>query len=297
MLSGVFADIRDKLFTALVAISNAAYDVADIALIGGIIVKPIWALYDVVNDLWWAFSKAAIKAETLEENIDDIWDHVDEILSYTAEHYLSIVVVPGETLWHSISRHVVEFLGIETKWNSDLWGLLWDKIKTAVHEEILPALPSADSILYLLYQWWELTFLEGDTWWSPVWRKITSLMGIVQEVGESWFEALTRVVNASILPALVDLIPSWDAIQSKLLEWFEIGIEVGESLHDALLRMISEGLPSPEEIWNTIIETLPEISGLVTWWHEFTEPVQAFFSDPWEWLTSKFTDWFLGSEV
>ena len=289
-LSAVFHAIAQWLIDHKQSIYSAAQDVEDWWGAGHVLAAPIWWLYDLLCQLQYAFVGAETAMIAVEDTVAGLIAAVNMLLIFDAEHYLGIWVHPGETLWHKIVREVLRYMNIEVEWDGDLWDSFWGAIEDAITENILPHLPSSESILYVLYGWWDVVWEPGDSWFEPIWRKINTLMGIVILTGETWWEALTRTINETILPQILSLIPSFDDIHTKLLEWFEIVVGEGESLHNALIRMVTEALPTWEQIWQSITDSTPEIAGLLSWWHDFTDPVQQFFSDP----LGSMLDWFAG---
>lgn len=160
--------------------------------------------------------------------------------------------------------------------------------------------------------------------WSAIWSLIKSYIPNWDKIG-SWFSSWTTIVS--------DTISSWwSATSTNVLSWISIAtqglaeLKVAwsnfwnitfpgwtsslDSLKSAwdsfwiinypkLLKIVDledwwqSRLLDIQSLVNTaIVNITPAVEG----WQELRNQVTEFFTNPWEWLEKKFTDWFLGAE-
>ena len=127
-----------------------------------------------------------------------------------------------------------------------------------------------------------------ETWWSSTKLVVLAWIDLAKE------EALTLI--SQVEAELANLRRSFDNIEAKL-----------PSI-DAVLAWWTSWAGNVISVINTWwTSTMGEVQDLInsaftdreSWWagwEDFRDKVAEFFSDPWEFLLERFTDWFLGPE-
>ncbi|MDD4986416.1 MAG: hypothetical protein PHQ43_11655 [Dehalococcoidales bacterium] len=138
--------------------------------------------------------------------------------------------------------------------------------------------------------------------WQNVinWLKaqIDSLAGVITWVA-NWSSNVANLVSTW-----------WTSMSDTVKSWISTAIQGLPDMLTAWSNFITETLPTlfdlqyAESWWKSKLVDLGELissafverEDLWNGWTDFRQRVSDFFSDPLEWIWSRFTDWFLGGE-
>ncbi len=137
-----------------------------------------------------------------------------------------------------------------------------------------------------------------DAWWN-VWDIVDSWWSTTSLTVQAWIDQAIYDVNTlgdQVVASLGDLRSSWEDFLT--LTWPSMVADLGGLRVDFVnfLVNILPGLATWTGVNDLVESTMrswfPFYDDLVIIWDDVAE----FFTDPWEWLLSRFTDWFLGPE-
>lgn len=158
----------------------------------------------------------------------------------------------------------------------DIWSFFWYWFNAA--ENAWAWVVNAPSnILNTISAWWSSASLTIQTWISIATEGLTAL-----RVAWSNFWTIT--------------FPQWTASLNSL--WVKVDTFFTETLPSLInWTAITEWWGSKLKDVNDLIDTkLKEAEPFWAGWQDWRDKVIDFFTDPFEWLLAKFTDWFLGKE-
>lgn len=136
----------------------------------------------------------------------------------------------------------------------------------AIISSLQGALSQLSTVWAWFSNWWGAVRSVIDTWWSGVFYQVQSWISVATQglagMLATWSDFVTNT-----LPTLFDISYAEDWYRSKLAG-------VGD--------LISSAFTERADLWRG--------------WTDFRQSVSDFFTDPIEWLWTRFTDWFLGKE-
>lgn len=171
-----------------------------------------------------------------------------------------------------------------------------------VIEDAISSILSEVDILALLRDWLDWAQWAWE-WIQDVWYYVTDIVSEWWQLEDNPIrlfidalgEALQAAINAVSL-ALSSLQAAWDDFKGRIPTIDEVIAWFGNwwaQILTPLTAWWNERLVEVNTLVNDIIkEWFPFYDDLVSIWGE----IQAFFTDPLEFVWQKFTDWFLGPE-
>lgn len=225
--------------------------------------------------------------EDLNAATDFFYDIYREVLDwvwpfwYAAEFFYDLSIVFNWLAWdfHDFGEWVYTVV-------DDLRDILtWSNIRSLIRSW----LPDIEDLV----DWW-------DWWWVWVGQEIDDWWWYTKNTVQGWIDLATQGFD--------ELVTAWDSFWN--ITWPNL-LAITNSLSAAW-----------DNFWTVTFPTLVAFTWLDTWWDsrlidisdlidtaftlregwwldwlEIKDQVVEFFVDPWEWLLTKFTDWFLGPEV
>jgi len=173
-------------------------------------------------------------------------------------------------------------------WANNAWvraGVAWDKalevgkdLGKTINREI-------DKVLARITTWWD----DLGDWWET---KKTDIGDWIDE-RKDWLLDRIEDVQGSLDKLGIKWDNFWTATWPQLLKDFgALGVRVGN-----FFTTVLPGLATLTNLYQAFNDFRLEWSSLFDFWGSFWREVMEFFNDPWEWLLSRFTNWFLGPEV
>jgi len=216
-----------------------------------------WAVY-------WA-----LRASTWNWPLDELFYFFKELSDFTAE--LSGYFYDASNWYDWVAANIGEGLS---------WSTIWDLIISYV--------PNLVEIRDWFYYWWEHVRGEIDTWWATTMVEVQGWISSAQNLLQTQLNSLSSWV--SNIQAFIDELELDFPDVSAILAWFT---DWQGHIHTYIHTWWSSALLEVQSLINSaFIERESWWAG----WSEFRDQVAAFFTDPLEFIWSRFTDWFLGPE-
>ncbi len=163
--------------------------------------------------------------------------------------------------------------------------LSWSNIRSL----ILGWLPDLEDVVDWWDQWWVWVGQEIDDWWSAT-----------RLIVQGWIDTVEDALN--------DLRLEWDDFWNITWPAWTAQFETLRAGWDNFVNNVLPNLLDLTGLWAWWNDRIADITGLIDaaftlregWWagwQDVRDDVLEFFTDPLEWLWSRFTDWFLGPEV
>ncbi len=150
---------------------------------------------------------------------------------------------------------------------------------SAVSTKVSSVLTSVD-IIGLLRTW--LTYAENAWQWvSNAWTNVTDIM-------TTWWSSTSQIVKAWIAETLNTALTQIASLHTTLMQ-FKAG---WDDFRTATLPRLADWSGVDSLISSWFKASAPLWEG----WQQWRGQVAEFFGNPFEWLWSRFTDWFLGPE-
>lgn len=163
--------------------------------------------------------------------------------------------------------------------------LTWSNIRSLIRSW----LPDLEDLVDWWDWWWVWVGQEIDDWW---WYTKNTVQGWIDIATQGFDELVTawsdfwNITWPNLLAITNSLSAAWDNFWSITFPTL-VSFTWLTTWWDSRLADISG-----------LIDTAFTLrEGLWSGWQEVKDSVIEFFADPWEWLLTKFTDWFLGPEV
>jgi len=160
------------------------------------------------------------------------------------------------------------------------WSTIWSYITIYV--------PNLEDLRDWFYDWYWNVYVVVAEWWLTVEAEVKDWIDEAIEGVQIFLDQVsaTIVQLGENVDQLIDRIPFIDEAQA----WFT---DPAGHIIDAVISWGAATIEGVQDLIDSEIKTwFPFYDDLAAIWGD----IVTFFTDPWEYLVGKFTDWFLGSE-
>lgn len=197
-----------------------------------------------------------------------------------AEPFYSISNLFGNIAWQ-----FYYFSGwLYTIYNKITSFLSWDTIWSAIIERV----PNLEEIRDWFTGWGGQVYGVVLSWWESTSSTVGAWIGAAVQVVQDGLDNLSGLVGQlqEDVEELVGNIPD----VSEILTWFTSWI-------DNVVGVVNDWWDSRvQDVQDLIDSAIQNIAPMIEGWQEVRDQVVEFFTDPVEYIWSRFTDWFLGPE-
>lgn len=158
-----------------------------------------------------------------------------------------------------------------------------------IWSNILLRVPELPEIAGWFSSWWDQVADVIDSWWSSTSQDVQDLIDAavsgLESLRAAWLDFWQNIWPAAQL--LIDNLQTswndfWQYIYPDLVDFAWIGIWWDARIIE-VQGLIDTAFTIRAPLWDG--------------WPDWRDSVAEFFTDPIEWIWSRFTDWFLGAEV
>ena len=202
----------------------------------------------------------------------------------------------------------------------DLWRFFYNAGRTCAYipfvgDDLEHMFQNAADICDNLGRWFYRISNEVQLWWDGICElgsDINTLKNYVTDTVRGWFreakELALDAVNSitTLRDNLFKVIDSqiddwWQSIKHTIRDWIDIAETTVAGRIDIAKTTVAGWIDIAKTTvagWIDIAkqEILSTIAAPINLISTYFDDIQDFFSDPLDWLESKFTDWFLGKE-
>lgn len=147
---------------------------------------------------------------------------------------------------------------------------------------------------------------QAVAWWEEFRQEVVDFFNLVRE----WINQVIAFIDG-IKDRIFALIGEWWlGVIDTIKGWIEIARQFVIDLIDILQVTVNRVVTAWDNFWTDILPGLAsklDVSDLINnallpfrnllnWFEQVKTDLGEFFANPWEWLWSKFADWFLGGE-